>query len=465
MEFQNPAAVAAADIPGVPARTIVTPVFAKALARDVYVWGWPIVNAFHRRASFAVAPEPGLIGGVLPAAPTGYVCMLTAYIDPAQRWVAHPNQDVLYGFGFAATDDDPVVLQVPDFGDRFWVYSLYDARTDEFSRLGRQYGTQPGDYLVVGPHWDGDIPDGISGVLRAPTELVGMGPRLFVDDTDDDRAAVQELLSGVVVYPLSAYIGGTRSKDWTAVPHFPSDRPTTEETRWVDPETFFDELPDILAKVPPLPGEESRYAMMHALFAAAAADPEVAAAIRQAAIETDAEVIAALFDFATNGPRDDRGWNSPPNVARWGFDYLTRAATAKSNMYVNQPEETRYFFVEVDSDGNRLHGSNRYTITFPAGGVPPVDGFWSLTMYNPQHFFEPNDLGRYSLGTKTPNLHYGDDGSLTLTIQHEPPAAELQSNWLPAPEGEFELTIRTYWPKPEVLSGEWRPPVVVKGEE
>jgi hypothetical protein len=400
------------------------------------------------------------MGGVLPAAPTGYVCMLTDYISPSQRWVAHPNQDVVYGFGYGAVDDDPVVLQVPDFGSRFWVYALYDARSDEFSILGQQYGTAAGNYLVVGPHWDGDVPAGITGVLESPTELVGMGPRLFMNDTAEDRQTVRKILEQVVVYPLSAYTGETKTKDWAAVPHFPAAAHTAGETRWVDPESFFAELPGILERVPALPGEEARYAMMTALLAAAASNPEIADAIQQAAVETDAQVLAPLFDFRTNGIRDKHGWNSPPNVARWGFDYLTRAATAKSNMYVNQPEETRYFFAETDSDDQHLTGEHTYTLTFPAGQEPPVHGFWSLTMYNPEHFFAPNDLARYSLGTKSKDLAYEPDGSLTIHVSHESPGAAHESNWLPAPAGDFEMTIRTYWPKTEVNNGTWTPPPV-----
>ncbi|MBY8856740.1 DUF1214 domain-containing protein [Nocardia sp. CA2R105] len=434
--------------------------FARLLARDVYVWGWPVVNAFHRRASFASAPEPGLVGGILPAAPLGHTAMLTGYIDPAQRWVAHPNQDVVYGFGYGAVDDDPVVLQVPDFGDRFWVYAVYDARSEEFSRLGRQYGTEPGNYLIIGPQWDGEVPDGISGVLRAPTELVAIGPRVFLDDTDTDREAIQSTLNQVVVYPLSTYTGQARTVDWRTIPHFPAAETTTGETHWVDPGTFFDELPEILDRVPALPGEESRYAMTRALLAAAAADPDIATAIAQAAAETETEVIAPLFEFHTNGRRLPGGWNTPPNVARWGLDYLTRTATAKSNMYVNQPEETRYFFLECDGTGQRLDGNNDYTITFPAGQIPPVDGFWSLTLYNPQHFFAPNDLGRYSLGTKNKTMQLDPDGSLTIHIQHRSPGTDRESNWLPAPLDEFELTVRTYWPKPEVNNGDWTPPPV-----
>ncbi|MER5960508.1 DUF1254 domain-containing protein [Streptomyces sp. NPDC056121] len=436
--------------------------FARLLARDVYVWGWPIVNAFHRRASLTSAPEPGLVGGVLPAAPTGHVAMLSQYIDPAQRWVAHPNQDVVYGFGYGAVDDDPVVLQVPDFGDRFWVYALYDARSEEFSKLGSQYGTEPGSYLVVGPHWEGEVPEGITDVLRSPTELVAIGPRVFLDDTDEDREAVQRVLNQVVVYPLSAHTGMEKIVDWRSAPHFPAPETTAGETRWVDPEAFFDELPGILDRVPALPGEESRYAMVRALLAAASSDPAIEATIKKSAAETETEVISPLFNFRTNGTRLPGGWNSPLNVARWGFDYLTRAATAKSNMYVNQPEETRYFFLEYDSEGRRLNGNHDHTITFPPGQVPPVNGFWSLTLYNPEHFFAPNDLGRYSIGTKSRALKFEADGSLTLHIQHESPGTEHEANWLPAPRGEFELTIRTYWPKPEVANGDWTPPPVLQ---
>jgi hypothetical protein len=449
-------------VAGVPEGTVINKEFASVLAPDVYVWGWPIVNAFHRRASFATAPEPGLRGGFLPVAPTGYISMLTEYISPKERWVAHPNQDVVYGFGFGAVDKDPVVLQIPDFGDRFWVYAVYDARSDEFSKLGKQYGTKPGDYLVVGPNWKGEVPKGIAGVLKSPTDLVAVAPRVFMNDTPADREAIQAVLKNVNAYPLSKYTGKPTVTDWAKTPHFPAGESTKGEIKWVDPETFFDELPKILDEVSPLPGEESRYAMMRALLAGAARDPEVKAVLKQAAIDTDKKVVKSLFDFRTNGVKLSGGWNSPPNVAAWGHDYLTRTATAKSNMYVNQPAETRYFFVEVDADGERFDGkSKRYTLTFPKGQTPPVNGFWSLTMYDPEHFFAPNDLNRYSLGTKNLNaMKTNDDGSLTVYVQHDSPGKDKEANWLPAPASEFEMTIRTYWPKPEVNEGKWTPPAV-----
>ncbi|TNV19388.1 DUF1254 domain-containing protein [Buttiauxella sp. B2] len=447
----------------IPAGTVITKEAAAAIAKDTYIWGWPIVNAFNRRASFAQAPEPGLKGGILPVAPTGYVSMLHGYISPEQRWVAHPNQDVVYGFGFGAVDDEPVVLQVPDFGDRFWVYALYDARSDEFSKLGKQYGTKPGNYLVVGPNWKGKVPAGITKVIHAPTELVAMGPRIFVNDDKADQDALQTVLNQVAIYPLSKYDGKNKIIDWKNSPHFPADSTGSSEISWVDPTTFFDQLAEVLPKVPPLPGEESRYAMINALLSAAKTDPEIKKVINSAAVEADKEIVTPMFDFKTNGQTLPNGWNTPSNGARWGYDYLTRTATAKSNMYVNQPEETRYFFVEVDKDGQRLKGDSNYTITFPKGKTPPVNGFWSLTMYDPQHFFEKNDIARYSVGTKNlKGMKYNEDGSLTIYIQHNSPGKDKEANWLPAPESEFEMTIRTYWPKPEVLNKSWTPPVVEK---
>ncbi|WP_430470850.1 DUF1254 domain-containing protein [Thalassospira lucentensis] len=440
---------------------------AEVLAKDIYVWGWPIVNSFHRREGFAQVPEPGLMNGTVPIAPTGYVAMLTDYIAPEQRWVAHPNQDVIYGFGYAAVDDDPVVLQVPDFGDRFWVYALYDARTEEFSNIGKQYGTKPGNYLVVGPNWKGDVPDGIAGVIYAPTELVAMGPRLFMDDSEEDRKAIQKVLNQVVIYPLSEYTGKSVTKNWKNIPDFKNEAAasTSSETQYVDPDTFFDELPGILAKVPPLPGEESRYAMIAGLLDAAKNDPEIAETIKQAANEAETDIIAKFQNFRTNGVKLEGGWNSPPNVADWGYDYVTRTATAKSNMYTNQPTETRYFFLEVDSNGDRLNGDNAYTVTFPKGKEPPVNGFWSLTMYDPEHFFESNEITRYSVGTKNAKaMTRSADGSLTIYIQHDSPGRDKEANWLPAPDSEFELTLRTYWPKEAVNTGDWMPPAAVKAD-
>lgn len=444
-----------------PAGIVMTKDYVATVARMAYLWGWPLINERHRRATFNKSPEPGLLGGVLAVAPTGYITMLTGYIAPEERFVTCPNQDVVYGFGFAAVDKDPVIIQVPDFGKRFWVYALYDGRNHSFGGLGKQYGTKPGIYMVVGPNWKGTVPKGITKVFRSPTDLIGMGPRIFMDDTDEDRKAIQPLLNQVMIYPLSRYMGKAQTKDWSKVPTFPA--PTDQgagETKWVDPETFFDELPDVLRDVPPLPGEEALYAQMKAVLDAAAKDPAIKEQLKQVAIDADKNLVGPLFEFRNNGIPVGNGWTTAPNGGRFGFDYVTRTAVARSNMFVNRPEETRYFYLDVDSKGQRLTGANRYTVTYTK--LPPVNGFWSLTVYNEHHLFEPNSLNRYSLGTKNKNLKYNPDGSLTLYVQAESPGADKETNWIPAPKGDFSLYQRTYWPKPEVIEGRWTPPAAEK---
>src|SRR5262249_36494817 len=146
-----------------------------------------------------------------------------------------------------------------------------------------------------------------------------------------------------------------------------------------------------------------------------------------------------------------------------GMDYFTRTAVAKSNIFVNRPNETKYFYQDLDDSGQRLNGANRYTITFAKDQTPPVQGFWSLSLYNEHHFFEPNEIKRYSIGTTTRALRNHVDRSLTSYVQAYPPSAELVSNWLPAPKGgDFSLCIRAYWAKVEITDGSWMPPAVTK---
>jgi hypothetical protein len=167
------------------------PEYAKTIGRMAYIWGWAIINQMNRRSAITKAPKPGLLNGVLPAAPRGQLGMLHDYIEPSQTFVTCPNQDVVYGLGFFSLDEEPVVIQVPEFGDRFWVYALYDARTDQFANVGKPYGTKPGFYLLVGPRWNGKKPDGIEAVFRSSTELANAIPRVFMNDTDQDRKAIQ----------------------------------------------------------------------------------------------------------------------------------------------------------------------------------------------------------------------------------------------------------------------------------
>ncbi len=264
-----------------------------------------------------------------------------------------------------------------------------------------------------------------------------------------------------MVYPLTEFDGTMKTKDWSKVPSFPAPPGAGKgETKWVMPEKFFDQLPEALTAVPPLPGEEALYGTIKSVLDAAAKDSQIKATLHQAAAAAERDLIQPLFEFRNNGRPVGNGWTSPSNGARWGSDYLSRTATAKSNMYDNAPEETRYIYTDFDAEGKRLSGSNRYTVTFAKGALPPVNGFWSLTLYNKAHLFEPNPLNRFSLGTKSKSLRYNPDGSLSLYFQAGSPGPDKETNWVPAPKDEFSLYIRTYWPKPEVLDGSWKPPRV-----
>lgn len=458
---QFPMPKTAADVPGPAPGTAMTKAYVQSVGRAAYVWGWALVNNANRHAAFSTAPEPGLMGGVLPVAHNA-LAMLTDYVSPDQRFVTCTNQDVVYGFGFLDDlDQQPIVFQVPDFGNRFWVYALYDARTDEFSEIGKQYGTKPGFYMIVGPNWKGETPSGIAAVVRSSTTVVAAAPRVFMDDTTEDRAAIQKPLSQVDFYPLAQFDGKMKTKDWSKLPHFPG--PTSSgkgETAWVKPEAFFDQLPAVMKLVPPLLGEEALYRWIGSVLDAAAKDPQIKKTLTDTAVTAERELIAPFFQWRNNGRAAGNGWNSPINNAMWGTDYVNRTGTAKSNMYDNRPEETKYIYTDDDSGGRQLNGQNGYAITFAKGQLPPVKGFWSVTLYDEYHFFNTNALKRYSLGTKSKDLKLNPDGSLTLYAAAKSPGKDKESNWLPAPNGTFSLYMRAYWADKAILDGTWQPPQV-----
>lgn len=461
---QVPLATKPSDVTGASSDVLMQPDYVKTVGRLAYVWGWPIINQFNRRAAITQAPQPGRLNGVLPAAPRGHWCMLNDYIDPGQTFVTCPNQDVVYGLGFFSLDEEPVIIQVPDFGDRFWVYALYDARTEQFAEIGKPYGTKPGFYLLVGPNWKGEKPEGVNEVLHCSTEFANGIPRVFQDDTPEDKKAIQPVINQVVAYPLKEYDGKMKTVDWSGVPTIPGPKATGEETKWVVPEKFFDQFPQVLASVPPLPGEEAMYSNFRALMDAADRNPEIKKLLVETAVEAEKEVIKPFFEWKHNGRPAGNGWNRSVNNAKAGYDYFNRTGTAKSNMFDNKPNETQYFYTDYDVSGGLLNGEHSYEITFTPGQEPPVNGFWSLTLYNEHHFFNPDDLKRYSLGTKNKNLKRNADGSLTLYAGANSPGRNKESNWLPAPDGHFSLYIRAYWGKEPILDGSWKPPVIKKAK-
>ena len=385
-------------VPGPDVRVKITDDYAALVARDAYFWAWPMVNIYNRR--LAVAKLAKMVrSGPTVSAPINRLGMLTDYVDPAERQVACPNPDVVYGLGVLALDVSPVVVQVPDFGDRFWVYQAIDLRTDGFVQLGKMYDTKPGFYLLVGPNWKGETPKGITKVFRASTNTGLVVPRIFQDDTPEDKRAIQAPLRQVVMYPLAEFDGTMKSIDWTKIPQGPAAKEGAEEVQWVAPEKFVEQLGAVLADAPPLAGEEARYAQLRGVLDAAKADPRRREAMSRAAAGVDKEVVAPLFQFRAWGQQLPYRWTTISNEAAFGTDYFTRTAVAKSNILVNAPNETKYFYQDLDAAGARLNSRNRYTVTFPKGLTPPVNGFWSLDALQPEPFLRAQPdralLGRH----------------------------------------------------------------------
>ena len=319
--------------------------YVKAIAQQAYIWGWPMVNQFNRRETITKAPYPALNGGMVPVAPMGQLSMLTDYIKPEETFVTCPNQDVAYGLGFFELEKGPIVIQVPDFGSRFWVYAIYDARTNQIGNVGKPYGTKPGFYLLVGPDWKGETPKGINGVIRSSTEMANVIPRVQMDDTSEDRKAIQAPIKEIMTYPLSQFDGKMKSFEYANIPAI-GDKPdaSSGETKWVIPEKFFDQFSNVLDKVPPLPGEEAMYAQFRHLVEAGKKKPEIRKWMDETAVETDKTVITEFFKWKNNGVPAGNGWNRSKHNAEFGVDYYNRTGTAKSNMFDNKPNETQYFY-------------------------------------------------------------------------------------------------------------------------
>jgi hypothetical protein len=457
-----PAAAAAKPVNTTPAESLLHPEYARTLARLAYQWGYPMVNMMNRRNIIGAAPRPGLLNGLLPVAPRGHLSMLHDYIDPAERAVACPNQDVVYGQAFFDLDKKPVIMQVPDFGDRFWIYAIYDNRTEQVGKLGKPYGSKPGFYALVGPNYKGKVPDGLAGVITSPTDLGMLVPRVFMNDTAEDRKAIQPIINQIAAYPFEEFTGTFKTTVWKDSPNIEGPKDTGGETKWVKPETFFDVFPLVLDAVPPQPGEEALYGQFRALLEASKKDPAIKAMMVKTAEELDKSMIPQFKEWKYNGVPAGNGWNRSKHNAEWGLDLYNRLGTSKSNILDNRPTETQYFYTDNDKDGKQLTGAGTYAVTFAKGELPPVQGFWSLTLYNEEHFFNPNPLKRYSLGTKNSTLKYNADGSLTLYAGNKSPGPDKESNWLPGPTGKFSLYLRAYWGKAGITDGTWKPPVIIK---
>jgi len=439
----------------------VPPAAIRAAAREAYVWGWPLAYVHQCRTRVALVPRAGTSGG-LPVAPLNELAMLTDQIAPRSGFVPCPSRDVLYGFGVFDLAVTPVVVQVPDFGDRFWLFQLGDQRTDSFAELGSMYASRPGFYLVVGPAWSGVAPPGITRVFHCPTRHAYCIPRVFFTSAPEDRSAAASAVATVMAYPLAEFTGVPRRRDWSKLGWLPN---LGRREHTMTPERFLRILPDLIEDVPPLPGEESLYERLRQLVVAITTDKMLADIAREALHEAERDVVSPLSEFRNVGQRLPAGWTTIVNGGAFGTDYLTRTAVARSTVFVNRHHETKYYYLDVDVTGKRLEGAQTYTITFPNGRLPPAHGFWSLTAYDARHALASDTSGRHSVGSRDVGLRVSPDGSLTIVVGRAGGAADgsgaapgAAANRVAPPGGAFSLCLRLYAPRAEALENAWTPP-------
>jgi hypothetical protein len=419
----------------------------QALVTQAYLYGYPLVADLTEVVRFT---QGGM--GSLVAAPFNEFSHANAMAGPADTFVSI-NNDTLYSIAQLDLSGGPLVLQVPDAGDRYYVLQFVDAWSNNFAYVGtRGTGNRAGTFFVTGPGWEGDVPAD-AAQIAAPTNIATIVGRSACAGVDD-IPAVAAFQAGL---ELRAAPG---NGSLAGVPTPPSD-------------AFFDAYFAWSAAFPPAPADVE-YQQQFAVLADA--DPtELAPAISKAK--------AALETFLRAGGNEVNGWQLNPHVFDYNLDffgpgtidspewkiadrqkaYATRAAAARGGLWGNHGYEAVYAGSYHDADGNQLNGANSYTLRFTT--TPPVDAFWSITMYDmPDYYLVANPIDRYSIGDRTPGLITDADGSLTIVMQRDEPAnANERANWLPTPPGDFRPLMRMYMPNAQVLDGSYvLPPITLR---
>lgn len=429
------------------------------MVEEAYVFAFPMMMGYRAAfAAFLVPSIPSYRG------PLNEVHSKAVTLDHRFRDVITPNADTPYSMGGLDLRAEPLVLDLPAVTDRYYVIQFVDLYGTNPHFLGsRATGSEAGSYLLVGPRYEGEVPDGFDGVLRFETDLVILIGRTQVFGPDD-IAAVGPIMDDYRLTPLSRHQGrepvDAESFDW----------PIWDDAASRD-ERFIGYLNALLALCqPPHPSELEMIERWSAAgigpgvpFDADALDDETRTALRTGVDRARAKIERRVTTMGT----PVNGWSSVDALGSremFDGDYLLRAAGAMAGWGGNDKVEAMYPLTRRDGAGEPLSGDHRYRIRLTT--PPPAKAFWSVTIYDTSYdgvsgYLVDNEIDRYNIGSTTEGLVYGDDGSLVIHIQRDrPDTAEGEANWLPAPEGPLYLAMRIYWPKPEALDGTWEPPPV-----
>jgi hypothetical protein len=431
------------------------------IATDAYIYGYPLVTLeMTRRVITNVARPEG------SHAPMGQLIKLREYPNASFRDVTAPNADTLYTTAFVDVGKEPWVLSIPDMKDRYYLVPLLDGWTNVFQVPGkRTTGTGAQTYAITGPGWSGSLPAGVKQ-YKSSTSLVWILGRIYCTGTPADYAAVHALQDQFKLVPLSSYGKAYAPPAGTVDPAIDMKTPVRDQVNRMDAVAFFTLLAQLMKANPPAAADApalARFARIGLVpgrdFDASKLKADFAGRIPQIAFDR------IMLQFKINKDvQDINGWTFTTKTGLYGTDYLMRALVTAIGLGANRPQDAVYPTSVKDADDRAYDGANRYVIRFDKGQTPPVQGFWSITMYDSQYFFVANPINRYAISPRQ-DLKSNPDGSIDIHVQKDSPGVDKESNWLPAPAGKFILMLRMYWPNendPSILNGTWTIPAVRK---
>ena len=438
----------------------VTPSEARAIAKDAYIYGFPMVDSYRIEYGYFVDKKDPEYKG-----PWNEIHNTARVYTPADTAIQTPNSDTPYSYVGMDLRAEPLILTVPPIEkERYFSIQLIDAYTFNFAYIGsRATGNGGGSYLIAGPNWKGEKPSGVKDVIRSETEFVLALYRTQLFNPDD-IANVKTIQAGYKAQPLSAFLGKPAPKAATAVDFIKPLTPAEEKTSL----QFFNILNFVLRFCPTVPSENAlmeRFAKIGVgagkPFDESKLSPEIQAAIEQGMADGWVAFAGLKKDVEAGKVTSGDVFGTREYLKN---NYLYRMGAAVLGIYGNSKQEAIYPTYYVDATKQKLDGDNRYTLRFAPSQLPPVNAFWSLTMYEePQSLLVANPINRYLINSPMlPQLKKDADGGLTLIVQNQSPGKDKEANWLPAPKGPFSLIMRLYWPKAEALEGKWKKPELRK---
>lgn len=439
-----------------PTKKAVTPEEMRAIVKEAYIYGFPIVDNYRIFHAYFVDSQ-----NVEFKAPLNQIKNMSRVYTPADKAIQTPNSDTPYSMIGLDLIAEPMVLTIPQIeAGRYFSLQFIDAYTFNFDYAGsRTTGNDGGVFLVTGPSWQGEIPEGITKVIRSETEFVSVVYRTQLFNPADIEN-VKAIQAGYKAEPLSGYLG----KPAPQKPQIAFTAPLTPEEQKNSPE-FFRVLNFVLQYCPTHPSETELMAKFNKIgigggltFDFEKLSPELKQAVSDGMADAWKELETFNIENVATGKVTSGDIFGTREYLK--NNYLYRYAAVVLGIYGNSKQEAIYPVYKVDLNGQPLSGANKYAITFNPGQLPPVNAFWSLTMYElPASLLVENPINRYLINAAMlPELKKNSDGGITLYIQNESPGKEKESNWLPSPKGSFFVVLRVYWPKEEALNGTWKQP-------